>query len=54
MTAGKEGMTISSIINTANDMGLTGNTPWDMKDSKKSHISSVCCQNSIIVCPLFV
>ncbi len=41
MTAGKEGMTIPSLIIAANDMGLTGNTPWEMKESKKSHVSQV-------------
>ena len=43
MTAGKEGMSIPAIITAANEMGLTGPTPWDgSSTAKKSHISQVC------------
>ncbi|BDA41916.1 probable Ubinuclein-1 at N-terminal half [Coccomyxa sp. Obi] len=42
MTAGKEGMTIPAIITAANQMGLTGPSPWDgASAAKKSHISQI-------------
>ncbi len=42
MTVGKEGMSIPAIITAANQMGLTGPSPWDGANAaKKSHISQV-------------
>jgi hypothetical protein len=41
MLAGSEGLNLVGIINAANELGLTGLTPWDQSNTKKSHISAV-------------
>jgi hypothetical protein len=39
--AGPAGLTTAGIIEAANRLGLTGETPWPLNKNKKSHISAV-------------
>jgi len=39
--AGPAGLTTAGIIEAANRLGLTGDTPWPLNKNKKSHISAV-------------
>lgn len=41
MQAGPEGHTVAGVIEAANQLGLSGDSPWALNKGKKSHISQL-------------